>query len=94
MPGCKAVPLLSVTPVSTQCQMTETSFLSLQLLGGKYIILPHAADCQDRTATSSDRACVMLQSLLIIVVKIYPERVKHERIPPVFLEGSECCCQQ
>lgn len=52
MPGCKAVPLLSATPVSTQCQMAEASFLSLQLLGGKYIILPRAADRQDSTATS------------------------------------------
>lgn len=37
---------------------------------------------------------VMLQSLLVIVVKMYPERVKHEIIPPMFLEGSECRCQQ
>lgn len=43
--------------------------------------------------TTTDRDSVMLQPLLIIVVKIYPEHIKHEVILPIFLEGSECCCQ-
>lgn len=43
--------------------------------------------------TTTDRDSVVLQPLLIIVVKIYPEHVKHEVILPIFLEGSKCCCQ-